>query len=208
MVAPACSAQQTLHSASDERRAEAVRREGIITPLAEVQVAGRGAMHAAAPRASLARSGRRARPSCVANLSAYLADRQSDYPELARFPGSDPSIDRGFLRTSSSRHRSIPAASRHALARAIGWVIARSRISWGVCAGRRDDAARPWPPRIPGSASQAPRPSPTRSRSTCCLTSPAWSDPTAAAGATSWSRCAEPWERAMPARSTGRRWRM
>ncbi len=103
MAAPACSARQTLHSASDEHCAEAVRLEGIIRPLAEGQVAGRGAVRAAAPRASLARSDGRGGPSCIANLSTYLANRQPDYPELPRFPRANPSADQGFLRTSSSR---------------------------------------------------------------------------------------------------------
>jgi len=103
MAAPACSARQTLHSASDEHCAEAVRLEGIIRPLAEGQVAGRGAVRAAAPWASLARSDGRARPSCLANLSTFVANRQPDYPELPRFPRANPSIDQGFLRTSSSR---------------------------------------------------------------------------------------------------------
>ncbi len=53
MAAPACLAQQTLHSASDEHWAEAVRREGIIRPLAEGQVAGRGAVRAAARQLGL-----------------------------------------------------------------------------------------------------------------------------------------------------------
>ncbi len=127
MAAPACSAQQTSHSASDEHWAEAVRREGIVRPLAEVQVAGRGAMHAAAPRASLARSDGRSRPSCIANSNASIADRQLNYPELARFPGPDPAVDQGFSRTSSSRQPSL-AASFHVRPRAIIAVIARSTI--------------------------------------------------------------------------------
>jgi hypothetical protein len=53
MAAPACSAQQTLHSASDEHWAEAVRREGIIRLLAEGQVAGRGAVRVAARQLGL-----------------------------------------------------------------------------------------------------------------------------------------------------------
>ncbi len=53
MAAPACLAQQTLHSASDEHWAEAVRREGIIKPLAEGQVTGRGAVRAASRQLGL-----------------------------------------------------------------------------------------------------------------------------------------------------------
>ena len=70
--------------------------------------------------------------------------------------------------------------------------------------GRRRVAA--WPRTSPASASQALRALPTRSRSTCCPASPAWSDPMAAARATWLRRCAGPWARPTPARSAATPW--